>query len=43
MRLETGPRGSVALLIGDVRVSVQVATFKAGRKVFQVSFTDSSA
>jgi len=39
LRLETGPRGSGALFIGDVRVPVQVATFKAGRKVFQVPFT----
>jgi tyrosyl-tRNA synthetase len=43
LRLETGPRGSLALFIGDVRVPVQVATFKAGRKVFQVPFTDSSS
>jgi tyrosyl-tRNA synthetase len=43
LRLETGPRGSVALLIGDVRVPAQIATFKAGRKVFQVSFTHSNS
>jgi tyrosyl-tRNA synthetase len=39
LRLETGPQGSVALFIGDVRLPVQAATFKAGRKVFQVPFT----
>jgi tyrosyl-tRNA synthetase len=38
LRLETERPGSVALWIGDVRVPVQVATFKAGRKVFQVPF-----
>jgi tyrosyl-tRNA synthetase len=43
LRLETGAQGSVALFIGDVRVPVQVATFKAGRKVFQVPFTDSTS
>jgi tyrosyl-tRNA synthetase len=43
LRLETGPQGSAALWIGDVRVPTQVVTFKAGRKVFQVSFTDSTS
>jgi tyrosyl-tRNA synthetase len=43
LRLETGSRGSVALLIGDVRVPDQLVTFRAGRKVFEVPFTDSSS
>ncbi len=43
LRLETGPQGSAVLWIGDVRVPAQVATFKAGRRVFQVSFTHSAS
>ena len=39
LQLETGQGGAVALCIGDVRIPAQIATFKAGRKVFQVPFT----
>jgi tyrosyl-tRNA synthetase len=38
LRLEMGQGGAVALFIGDVRVPVQIATFKVGRRVFQVPF-----
>jgi tyrosyl-tRNA synthetase len=39
LRLEPGQRGAADLWIGDVRVPVQIATFKAGRRIFQVPFT----
>jgi tyrosyl-tRNA synthetase len=38
LRLEVREDGALALWIGDVPLPVQVATFKAGRKVFQVPF-----
>jgi tyrosyl-tRNA synthetase len=38
LRLETGQGGAAALCIGDVRLPVQVATFRAGRRLFQVPF-----
>ena len=38
LRLETGQSGVSTLCIGDVRIPVQIATFKAGRKVFGVPF-----
>jgi tyrosyl-tRNA synthetase len=38
LRLETGQRGAVTLWIGDVRVPVQIGTFKAGRRSFRVPF-----
>jgi tyrosyl-tRNA synthetase len=38
LRLETGQSDTTPLLIGDVRVPVQVVTFKAGKRIFQVSF-----
>jgi tyrosyl-tRNA synthetase len=38
LRLETGEGGAVGLWVGDVRVPVLVATFRAGRRVFQVPF-----
>ena len=39
LRLEAGESGASALWVGDVHVPVQIATFKAGRRVFQVPFT----
>jgi tyrosyl-tRNA synthetase len=39
LRLETGQGSASAISIGDVRIPVQIATFKAGRKVFRVPFT----
>ena len=39
LRLETGQSGALTLWIGDLYVPVQIAMFKAGRKVFQVPFT----
>ena len=39
LRLETGQGGLSTLCIGNVRVSSQIATFRAGRRVFQVPFT----
>ena len=39
LRLEPAEGGATALWIGDVRLPAQVATFKVGRKVFQVPFT----
>ena len=38
IRLEVGEGGASVLWIGDVRLPAQVATFKAGRRVFQVPF-----
>jgi tyrosyl-tRNA synthetase len=39
LRLDFGELGAVTLWIGDVRVPAQVATFKAGKRIFQVPFT----
>jgi len=38
LRLETGEGGTAALWIGDLRLSVQIVTFRAGRNIFQVPF-----
>jgi tyrosyl-tRNA synthetase len=39
LRLERGQRGAVTLWIGDMCLPFQIATFKTGRKIFQISFT----
>jgi tyrosyl-tRNA synthetase len=39
LHLDAGEDGSLALSIGEVRVPVQIATFKAGKKIFRVPFT----
>jgi len=38
LRLEPGQGGAVTLWVGDVHLPTQIATFKAGRKIFRVSF-----
>ena len=38
LRLEAGHSGAVTLRVGDLTLPRQIAIFKAGRKVFQVSF-----
>jgi tyrosyl-tRNA synthetase len=39
LRLEAAAGGTTVFSIGDVRLPVQVATFRAGRRLFQVPFT----
>jgi tyrosyl-tRNA synthetase len=39
LRLETGQGGAMTLWVGELCFPVQIAMFKAGRKVFQTSFT----